>query len=79
MRFWLGDKFDWIIVKGVILVLIFNQVDLQPIKIDWFPSYSELKIALESYGFLFKLSSNTDSARSSKFLTFIPVFMHNSG
>ncbi|ONI00919.1 hypothetical protein PRUPE_6G111800 [Prunus persica] len=41
-----------------------NEVDLQPIKIDWFPSYSELKIALESYGFLFKLSSNTDSACS---------------
>ncbi|KAB2606644.1 hypothetical protein D8674_006361 [Pyrus ussuriensis x Pyrus communis] len=41
-----------------------NEVDLLPIKIDWFPSYSELKIALENYGFLFNFSSNTDSAPS---------------
>ncbi|XP_009356933.2 uncharacterized protein LOC103947715 isoform X1 [Pyrus x bretschneideri] len=41
-----------------------NEVDLLPVKIDWFPSYSELKIALENYGFLFNFSSNTDSAPS---------------
>ncbi|TQE10001.1 hypothetical protein C1H46_004423 [Malus baccata] len=45
-----------------------NEVDLPPVKIDWFPSYSELKIALENYGFLFNFSSNMDSAPSSKFL-----------
>ncbi|KAF5727473.1 hypothetical protein HS088_TW22G01166 [Tripterygium wilfordii] len=32
-----------------------------PIKIDWFPGYSELRRALETYGFLFSFSSTTES------------------
>lgn len=53
-----------------------NQVDLQHVKIDWFPSYSELKLALENYGFLFN-SSNMEYVHSSKFSYRHPVFMQN--
>ncbi|KAM5584267.1 hypothetical protein ABKV19_003901 [Rosa sericea] len=41
-----------------------NEVGLQHVKIDWFPSYSELKLALENYGFLFN-SSNMEYVHSS--------------
>ncbi|XVF46250.1 hypothetical protein PTKIN_Ptkin03bG0012500 [Pterospermum kingtungense] len=41
------------------------QVGVPPIEIDWFPSYSELKSALEIYGFLFNFSSNTSVKASS--------------
>ncbi|KDO60262.1 hypothetical protein CISIN_1g012734mg [Citrus sinensis] len=44
-----------------------NEVDAVPVKIHWFPSYSDLEKALVAYGFLSELSStaepvNTDSA-----------------
>lgn len=44
----------------------FDPVDLQAILIDWFPSHSEFKGALEIYGFQFKLSSNIESSHASK-------------
>ncbi|OMP02420.1 hypothetical protein COLO4_11107 [Corchorus olitorius] len=37
----------------------------KPIEIDWYPSYSELKSALEIYGFLFEFSSDTSVDNSS--------------
>lgn len=57
-----------------ILVIYSNQVDLQHVKIDWFPSYSELKLALENYGFLFN-SSTMEYVHSSKFSYLHSVFM----
>ncbi|XWS29026.1 hypothetical protein CRYUN_Cryun25bG0121500 [Craigia yunnanensis] len=41
------------------------QVGMPPIEIDWHPSYSELKSALEIYGFLFNFSSNISVKNSS--------------
>ncbi|MBA0708071.1 hypothetical protein Golax_020059 [Gossypium laxum] len=41
------------------------QVGMQPIEIDWYPSYPELKSALETYGFLFNFSSNISAENSS--------------
>ncbi|KAG7950355.1 hypothetical protein I3843_13G107900 [Carya illinoinensis] len=41
--------------------LTFDLVDLQPVLIDWLPSYFELKGALEIYGFQSKSSFNRDS------------------
>ncbi|XWS74353.1 hypothetical protein CRYUN_Cryun02cG0207800 [Craigia yunnanensis] len=35
-----------------------TQVGVPPIEIDWYPTYSELKSALDIYGFLFNFSSN---------------------
>lgn len=52
-----------------------NQVVLQQVTIDWFPSYSELKVALENYGFLFNFS-NMENVYSSKFSYLHPV-MHD--
>lgn len=62
--------------KELILVINSNQVYLQHVKIDWFPSYSVLKLALENYGFLFN-SSNMEYVHSSKFSYRHPVFMQN--
>ncbi|GAV73453.1 hypothetical protein CFOL_v3_16939 [Cephalotus follicularis] len=39
-------------------------VNQLPITIDWFPSYSELKTALEIYGFLFNFLDNVESANT---------------
>ncbi|KAK5846946.1 uncharacterized protein LOC108480367 [Gossypium arboreum] len=41
------------------------QVGMRPIEIDWYPSYPELKSALETYGFLFNFSSNISAENSS--------------
>ncbi|XVE59021.1 hypothetical protein DITRI_Ditri05aG0011000 [Diplodiscus trichospermus] len=41
------------------------QVGGPSIEIDWYPSYSELKSALEIYGFLFNFSSNISVTNSS--------------
>ncbi|GLT65018.1 hypothetical protein SLA2020_374750 [Shorea laevis] len=38
-----------------------NEVGKLPIKIEWLPTYMELKRALETYGFLFNFSSNPES------------------
>ncbi|CAL0334014.1 unnamed protein product [Lupinus luteus] len=35
-----------------------KEVDQLPVKIDWFPEYTDLRRALDLYGFLFKFSSN---------------------
>lgn len=51
--------------------LTFDLVDLQPVLIDWLPSYFELKGALEIYGFQSKSSFNRDSLHAGKlFLLF---------
>lgn len=62
--------------KELIVVINSNQVYLQHVKIDWFPSYYELKLALENYGFLFN-SSSMEYVHSSKFSYRHPVFMQN--
>lgn len=36
------------------------QVDQFPVKIDWFPQFTDLRRALDIYGFLFKFSSSAD-------------------
>ncbi|XVF05751.1 hypothetical protein REPUB_Repub05bG0199200 [Reevesia pubescens] len=41
------------------------QIGVPRIEIDWYPSYSELKSALETYGFLFNFSSNISVENSS--------------
>ncbi|XVF20310.1 hypothetical protein REPUB_Repub11eG0187300 [Reevesia pubescens] len=41
------------------------QVGVPPIEIDWCPSYSELKSALEIYGFLFNFSTSISVENSS--------------
>ncbi|XP_057954499.1 uncharacterized protein LOC131148654 isoform X2 [Malania oleifera] len=38
-----------------------NEVDIRGVKIDWLPEYSDLKRALDIYGFLFNFSSNSES------------------
>ncbi|XP_022755581.1 uncharacterized protein LOC111303518 isoform X2 [Durio zibethinus] len=43
------------------------QDGVPPVEIDWYPSYSELKGALEIYGFLFNFSSNIPDKNSSVF------------
>ena len=40
--------------------MIHNQVDQLAVKIDWFPEYSDLRRALDTYGFLFKFSSSAE-------------------
>lgn len=49
----LGQILTYHISKEVNCHNFSNKVDLQLIKIDWFPSYSELRKALEVYGFVF--------------------------
>ncbi|GMH10934.1 hypothetical protein Nepgr_012775 [Nepenthes gracilis] len=39
-------------------ILLFNEVDAPPLKFEWLPSYSELKRALESFGYLFHSPTN---------------------
>ncbi|KAL9296803.1 hypothetical protein ACSQ67_022699 [Phaseolus vulgaris] len=39
---------------------IFYQVNLVPVKIDWFPEYADLRRALDIYGFLFNFSSSSE-------------------
>ncbi|KAL4285412.1 hypothetical protein GQ457_16G011790 [Hibiscus cannabinus] len=41
------------------------QIGARPIEIDWYPHYSELKRALEIYGFLFNSSSSISAENSS--------------
>ncbi|XP_015577597.2 uncharacterized protein LOC8275232 isoform X1 [Ricinus communis] len=41
-----------------------NKVDKMPTRVEWSPSYSELKRALETYGFLFDFSSQTKSGNT---------------
>ncbi|KAJ6344922.1 hypothetical protein OIU78_007748, partial [Salix suchowensis] len=38
-----------------------DQTEELPIRIEWFPSYCELRSALETYGFLFIYLSQTES------------------
>ncbi|KAM7280309.1 hypothetical protein ACFE04_007443 [Oxalis oulophora] len=45
-----------------------NGVNLAPLTIDWFPSYSILKSALEIHGFLSNFSTSTETVNNSKFL-----------
>lgn len=40
--------------------IILYQVDQFPVKIDWFPEYTDLRRALDIYGFLFKFSSSAE-------------------
>lgn len=42
-------------------ILLANEVDHLQIKIQWLPNYSQLKTALESFGFLFHLPVNPSS------------------
>ncbi|XP_027360672.1 uncharacterized protein LOC113868894 isoform X1 [Abrus precatorius] len=37
-----------------------KEVDELPVKIDWFPGYTDLRRALDIYGFLFKFSASVD-------------------
>lgn len=80
----LGSKLYWksgkFFLIGILWVTIglsavtFDLVHLQPVLIDWFPSYSELKGALEIYGFQSKFSSNRESLLAGKlFLTLYQV------
>jgi len=65
---WKGEiLYDWYSLSHHGLSAVtFDLVHLQPGRIDWFPSYSELKGALEIYGFQFKLSSNRESLLAGK-------------
>lgn len=57
-----------------------KQANSSGIKIDWLPSYSDLKRALGMYGYLLdspsKLSSDIDMIHAGKHLMFKP---HNNG
>lgn len=44
-----------------------NQTEKLPIRIEWFPSYCELRSALKTYGFLFNYLSRTESIITSKY------------
>ncbi|GAB2275131.1 hypothetical protein Dimus_009893 [Dionaea muscipula] len=46
-------------------ILLYNEVDATPIKIDWLPCYSLLKEALESFGFLLHSHGNVASSKES--------------
>ncbi|KAK7312603.1 hypothetical protein VNO77_36578 [Canavalia gladiata] len=45
-------------------ILSFKEVDQLTVKIDWFPEYTDLRSALDIYGFLFKFSSSADPTSS---------------
>lgn len=45
-------------------MVILYEVDKSSVKIDWFPEYSDLRSALDTYGFLFKFSSSVEQESS---------------
>lgn len=50
-----------------------DQVDHLPVKIDWFPEYTDLRRALDLYGFLFKFSSTAEPKNSGNNCIYILV------
>lgn len=46
--------------------VILYQVDAVPVKIHWFPSYSDLEKALVAYGFLSEFSSTAELDNAGK-------------
>lgn len=48
----------------ILLMVILYQVDQFSVKIDWFPEYTDLRSALDTYGFLFKFSSSGERESS---------------
>lgn len=59
------------------LFFLIDQDDKLAIRIEWFPNYSELKRALETYGFLFNFSLQTELVNTSKFASLFATFMIN--
>ncbi|KAI5388991.1 hypothetical protein KIW84_074591 [Lathyrus oleraceus] len=55
-----------------------KEVDQLSVKIDWFPEFSDLRSALNIYGFLFKFSSNAEHESSEQYMSLYLDSKHGS-